>query len=167
MFWKIAQTPSPPSPPHKQGGGGVNYENPLEFHYFMVVFDEAVEKEIEEPCGKLTRLVKYTTGNVKEMVKNYIKLPPKEDMKLQSRWCISCVEVHTEWLQHITKRSSSSHRSNQEMLKHIRSFITSYLNLRILHKRRHGMFWTLLKLCACYYLNFQVEQKTSGQGGSC
>ena len=24
--------------------------NPLEFHYFMAVFDEAVEKKIEDPC---------------------------------------------------------------------------------------------------------------------
>ena len=43
--------------------------NPLEFHYFMAVFDEAVEKKIEVPRGKLTRLIKYTTGEVKEMVK--------------------------------------------------------------------------------------------------
>ena len=28
--------------------------NPLEFHYFMAVCDEAVEKKIEDPHGKLT-----------------------------------------------------------------------------------------------------------------
>ena len=52
--------------------------NPVEFHYFMAVFDEAVEKKIEDPRGKLTHLIKYTTGEVKEMVKNCIQLPPKE-----------------------------------------------------------------------------------------
>ena len=52
--------------------------NPLEFHYFMALFHEAVEKKIEDPRGKLTRLIKYTTGEVKEMVKNYVQLPPKE-----------------------------------------------------------------------------------------
>ena len=52
--------------------------NSLEFHYFMAVFDEAVEKKIEDPCGKLTRLIKYTIGEVKEMLKNCIQLPPKE-----------------------------------------------------------------------------------------
>ena len=46
--------------------------NPLEFHYFMTVFDEAVEKKIDDPRGKLTRLIKYTTGEVKERVKNCI-----------------------------------------------------------------------------------------------
>ena len=51
--------------------------NPLEFHYFMAAFDEAVEKMIEYPRGKLTRLIKYTTGEVKEMVKNCMQLPPK------------------------------------------------------------------------------------------
>ena len=53
--------------------------NPLEFHYFMAVFHEAVEKKIEDPHGELTCLIKYTTGEVKEMAKNYIQLPPKEE----------------------------------------------------------------------------------------
>ena len=52
--------------------------NPLEFHYFMAVFDEVVEKKIEDPCGKLTRLIKYTIKEVKEMLKNCIQFPPKE-----------------------------------------------------------------------------------------
>ena len=52
--------------------------NPLEFHYFMAVFDEDVENKIEDPRGKLTCLIKYTTVEVKEMLKNCIQLPPKE-----------------------------------------------------------------------------------------
>ena len=47
--------------------------NPLDFHYIMSVFHEAVEKKIEDPHGKLTRLIK-----VKEMVKNCTQLPSKE-----------------------------------------------------------------------------------------
>ena len=35
--------------------------NPLEFHYFMAVFDETVEKKIEVPRGKFIRLIKYIT----------------------------------------------------------------------------------------------------------
>ena len=53
-------------------------KNPLEFHYFMAVFDETVEKKIEDPGGKITRLIKYTTGEIKEMVRNCIQLPPEE-----------------------------------------------------------------------------------------
>ena len=39
---------------------------PLEFHYFMAVFDEAVEKKIEDTRGNLIHLIKYTTGEVKK-----------------------------------------------------------------------------------------------------
>ena len=52
--------------------------NPLGFHYFMAVFDEAVKKKIQDPCEKLTRLIKYTTEELKEMVENCTQLPPKE-----------------------------------------------------------------------------------------
>ena len=54
--------------------------NTLEFNYFIAVFDEAVEKKIEDPCAKLT-LIKYTTDEVREMVKSCIQLPPKEGYK--------------------------------------------------------------------------------------
>ena len=52
--------------------------NSLKFHYFMADFDEAVENNIEDPHGQLTWLIKHTTGEVKEMVKNCIQSPPKE-----------------------------------------------------------------------------------------
>ena len=45
---------------------------PWEFHYFVAVFDEPVEKKIEDPRGKLIRLIKYATGEVKERIKNCI-----------------------------------------------------------------------------------------------
>ena len=52
--------------------------NSMESHYFMAVFGEAVEKKIEDQRGKLTGVIKYTTGKVKEMVKICLQLPPKE-----------------------------------------------------------------------------------------
>ena len=52
--------------------------NPLEFHCFIVGFDEAVEKKIEDPQGKLAHLIRYTTGEVKEMVENCMQLLSKE-----------------------------------------------------------------------------------------
>ena len=39
--------------------------NPLNFHHFMAVFREVVEKKIEDLCGRLTQLIKYTTDEVK------------------------------------------------------------------------------------------------------
>ena len=52
--------------------------NPLNFNYFMALFKETVEKKIEDPRGRLTRLIKYTTGEVKDLIKNYIQLPAKD-----------------------------------------------------------------------------------------
>ena len=55
--------------------------NPMEFHYFMAVFREVVEKRVDDERGKLTRLIKYTKGDAKDMVKNCIQLPPKDGFK--------------------------------------------------------------------------------------
>ena len=52
--------------------------NPLNFHYFMAVFKEAVEKKIEYTRGRLTWLIKYTIGEAKDLIMNYIQLPAKE-----------------------------------------------------------------------------------------
>ena len=47
----------------------------MNFHYFMAVFNETVEKKVDNPIGKLTWLIKYTKGDAKEMVRNCIQLP--------------------------------------------------------------------------------------------
>ena len=47
--------------------------DPLEYHYFMEVFKEVVEKRIEDPRGRLTRLIKYITGEAKELIKYCIQ----------------------------------------------------------------------------------------------
>ena len=39
--------------------------NLLEYHYFMTLFLELVEKTIEDPTGRLTRSIKYTKGDPK------------------------------------------------------------------------------------------------------
>ena len=50
--------------------------NPLDFHYFMTLFHEVVEKRIDHPRGRLARLLKYTNGNAKEMIKHCVQEPP-------------------------------------------------------------------------------------------
>ena len=49
---------------------------PLDFHYFMTLFHEVVEKRIDDPRGRLARLLKYTSGNAKEMIKHCVQEPP-------------------------------------------------------------------------------------------
>ena len=46
--------------------------NPMDFHYFMAVFNEIVEKKVDDPRRKLTPLIKYIAGDAKEMAKNCI-----------------------------------------------------------------------------------------------
>ena len=53
----------------------------LEYHYFMMLFHEIVEKRIDNPRGKLTRLIKYTKGDAKEMIKHCVQQPPAEDFR--------------------------------------------------------------------------------------
>ena len=46
--------------------------NPLEFTYFMSMFQESFEKKIDDLRGRLTRLIKYTQGELRELVKHFI-----------------------------------------------------------------------------------------------
>ena len=49
--------------------------NPLEFNYFMSIFEEMVESKGVDPRGRLTRLINYTNGEAKEFVKHCIQQP--------------------------------------------------------------------------------------------
>ena len=40
--------------------------------YLMALFKEVVEIKIDDPRGRLTRLIKCTTGDVKELIKHCI-----------------------------------------------------------------------------------------------
>ena len=50
--------------------------NQLDFKYFMTLFHEAVGKKIDDSRGRLTRLLKYTSVNAKEMIKHCVQEPP-------------------------------------------------------------------------------------------
>ena len=49
--------------------------NPMDFHYFIAVFNEIIENKVDDHRGKLTQLINYTTGDAKEMAKKCIQLP--------------------------------------------------------------------------------------------
>ena len=49
--------------------------DPVDYHYFIAVFDEVVEKKIDDPRSRLTRLTKYTDDQPKEMIKHCIQEP--------------------------------------------------------------------------------------------
>ena len=50
--------------------------DPLEFNYFLATFREVVEQNIDNPMGRLTRLIQYTKGEAKELIKNCIQENP-------------------------------------------------------------------------------------------
>ena len=50
-------------------------DNPLEFNNFMSIFEEMVESKVVDPRGRLTRLINYTKGEAKELVKHCIQQP--------------------------------------------------------------------------------------------
>ena len=52
--------------------------NPLEYKFFMRSFEDVVERKIIEPRGRLTRLIKFTTGEAKELIKGCIHKDPKD-----------------------------------------------------------------------------------------
>ena len=49
--------------------------------YLMALFKEVVESKIDDPRGRLTRLIKCTTGDAKELIKHCIQLPSNEGFK--------------------------------------------------------------------------------------
>ena len=52
--------------------------NTLNYHYFVALFKEVVESKIDDLRGRLPRLIKYTTGDAKELIKHCIELPSNE-----------------------------------------------------------------------------------------
>ena len=56
--------------------------NPLEYHYFMSSFKEAVECKIDDPHGRLVCLLKFTVGEAKETIQHFIQQPPEVGYRL-------------------------------------------------------------------------------------
>ena len=68
---KLLQLQSAPLPDMDDFDG-----NPLEFNYFMATFKEMVEQKVDDPGGRLTRLINYTKGEPKELIKSCIQEDP-------------------------------------------------------------------------------------------
>ena len=57
-------------------GLDVSDGNPLQYHNFMTLFHELVEKQIDDPRSRLTRLIRYTKGDPKDMIQHCVPQPP-------------------------------------------------------------------------------------------
>ena len=47
----------------------------------MALFKKVVERKIDDPWGRLTRLINYTTGDTKNLIKYCIKLSSNEGIE--------------------------------------------------------------------------------------
>jgi len=59
--------------------------DPLEFLFFITTFAEAVETKIKDQRGRLTRLLKYLTGEPKDLVSSCVYLSSSECYKEAKR----------------------------------------------------------------------------------
>ena len=73
MLCKLLQLQSTPEVDIETFDGNV-----LNYHYFMALFREVVESKVNDPRGKLIRLIKYTSGDARELIKHCIQLPSNE-----------------------------------------------------------------------------------------
>ena len=76
MLCKILRLQSAPDVDIETFDGNVS-----NYHYFIALFREVVESKVDDPRGKLTRLIKYTSGDARELIKHCIQLPSKEGFK--------------------------------------------------------------------------------------
>ena len=52
--------------------------NPLEFKYFITTFEEVVESKIDDGRGRLIRLIQFTSGEAKDLIKGCIHFDPNQ-----------------------------------------------------------------------------------------
>ena len=72
MLWKLLKLHSAPEVRIEPfNGNTLNH-----YHYFMALLKNAVESKTDDPRDRLTRLIKYNTGDAKEFIKHWIQLPP-------------------------------------------------------------------------------------------
>ena len=51
--------------------------NSINYHYLIAIFKAVVESKIDDLQGCLARLIKYTQGETKEIIKHCIQRPPE------------------------------------------------------------------------------------------
>ena len=56
--------------------------DPLEYHFFMSSFTEAVERKVDDLHGRLVQLLKFTDGEAKETIRHCIQQPSEIGYRL-------------------------------------------------------------------------------------
>ena len=80
VIWKLLQYQGAPEIVTDMFSG-----NPLEYRYLVSMFNQAVEKKVNYQTGRITRLLKFTSGEAKELIQHCIYLPPETGYKTALR----------------------------------------------------------------------------------
>ena len=76
--------------------------DPLDYFYFRESFKDVVETAVSDQRGRLTRLIKYTTGDAKDLIKHLVHADPKNcydiaisflDKEYGNPYRISCLYI--------------------------------------------------------------------------
>ena len=111
--------------------------DPTKYHYFLAVFEEVVEKKIDDARVRLTRLIKYTSGEPKEMIKHCIQQPAnigyKNARPLLEQKYGNPHSIIAEG------RSKHGHNSNQLMVLPFKNSTTFLSNVKVQLMGKHGV----------------------------
>ena len=136
--------------------------NPMDFYYLMAVFSEIVEKKVDDPRERLTWLIKYTAGDAKEMVKNYIQLTAEIGFETAKRLLTKryrdpyrMIAAYRKEIKHWPQIKAGDANAYQKF----QNFLVELDNLVIF---RVEMCWIHLILCACYCQSYQAVLETNG-----
>ena len=84
--------------------------NSLEYYYFISVFREVVELKIDDPHGRLVRLLIYAEGEARDTIKHCIQyIFQKLGIKRQNSCWKDIMETHIEFWQFTGKRQEVGH----------------------------------------------------------
>ena len=106
--------------------------DPLEYHYFRASFKEVVETSVPDQRGRLVRLIKYTSGDPKELIKHLVHADPD-----------NCYDQATELLD---KEYGNPHLISCKYIKELRNWEVIKNNDTANYKKLHRF---LLK-CKAY-----------------
>ncbi len=94
---------------------------PLKYHQFVRIFEENVDKVIDDNAARLTRLLEHCTGDAKEVVESCMLMDPDEGYPLARRMLRERfgrkIEIATHWIQSLTGERVQSLRRYADRLK--------------------------------------------------
>ena len=117
--------------------------NPLDYPYFKASFKEVVEKAVCDQVGRLTRLIKYTSGDAKDLITHLVHASPD-----------SCYD---EAIQMLDKEYGNPHLIHRSYIGELRNWDPIKPNDTVAYKK---LYRFLLK-CQTYKTTYKLTELDS------